>query len=278
MLLECAVADAYGAGFEFHDEALPFNDLSAYRQHPKHTGIRPGMYTDDTAMSIAVAEALLTGKPWTARLLATQFVECFHRDPRAGYAQRFYEFLLVTRTADDFLSNIHPNSERSGAAMRAAPLGWLPTVDQVREYATVQAEVTHKTTKGVDSAVATALMAFHLRIGEHPTEMGRVLDAAVPGYEWSTPYTERVGLAGVDCVRAAVTAVTTSTSLNEILKRVVAQGGDVDTVAAIAVSTASFSPHIRQDLPTHLIDTLENGPFGRDYLIGCDRRLVERFG
>jgi ADP-ribosylglycohydrolase len=161
--------------------------------------------------------------------------------------------------------------------MRAAPLGWLPTTDLVREYATVQAEVTHKTKAGVDSAVAAALMAFHLRHGVRPADVGGVLDAAVPGYNWSIPFTGRVSVAGMDCVRAAVTAVVRSTGLSEMLQWVVNLGGDVDTVAAIAVSAASLSPHIQQDLPQHLLNDVENGPYGREYLTQLDRQLTERF-
>lgn len=35
MLLELAIADAYGAGFEYADEMLVNNDLSQYVEHPR---------------------------------------------------------------------------------------------------------------------------------------------------------------------------------------------------------------------------------------------------
>jgi hypothetical protein len=31
-----------------------------------------------------------------------------------------------------------------------------------------------------------------------------------------------------------------------------------------------------QDLPDHLASRLENGPYGRDYLVALDRRLMAR--
>ena len=48
MLLELAVGDAYGAGFEYVNRQLirQFNDLSRYVKHPRHS-ITPGYYTDD---------------------------------------------------------------------------------------------------------------------------------------------------------------------------------------------------------------------------------------
>jgi len=62
MLLELAIGDAYGAGFEYVDTKmiLPQNNLSGYVKHPRHH-IQPGSYTDDTQMSLAIAEALAAG-------------------------------------------------------------------------------------------------------------------------------------------------------------------------------------------------------------------------
>lgn len=63
MLVELAIGDAYGAGFEYAPAAiLKHNDLSRYIQHPKHN-IRPGQYTDDTQMSLAIAEAIVSADP-----------------------------------------------------------------------------------------------------------------------------------------------------------------------------------------------------------------------
>jgi ADP-ribosylglycohydrolase len=57
LLLELAIGDAYGAGFEFADAQTvrEKNDLSRYVKHPRHR-IQPGSYTDDTQMSLAIAE------------------------------------------------------------------------------------------------------------------------------------------------------------------------------------------------------------------------------
>jgi hypothetical protein len=53
MLLELAIGDAYGAGFEDVDAEMirQQNDLSGYVKHPRHH-IQPGCYTDDTQMSL----------------------------------------------------------------------------------------------------------------------------------------------------------------------------------------------------------------------------------
>lgn len=45
-------------------------------------------------------------------------------------------------------------------------------------------------------------------------------------------------------------------------------------MGAIALAAASCSVEVVQDLPTHLIDGLENGTYGRDYLRQLDRQLM----
>src|SRR5258708_1686589 len=109
------------------------NNLSCYVKHPRHN-IQPGSYTDDTQMSLAIAETIVSGEPWKPTVLAHKFVEVFQRDPREGYATGFYHFLLHVRDGEQFLRNIRPTSEKSGAAMRAAPIGIYPTVAKKYNY------------------------------------------------------------------------------------------------------------------------------------------------
>ena len=126
MLIELAIGDAYGAGFEFVEQQTIelYNNLNGYIKHPHHD-IGPGCYTDDTQMSLAVAEAIVSREPWTPELLATKFVAAFHRDRRFGYAGKFYDFLLQVQDGKEFLEKIHSASDKSGSAMRSAPLAFF---------------------------------------------------------------------------------------------------------------------------------------------------------
>ncbi|MBD2015535.1 ADP-ribosylglycohydrolase family protein [Microcoleus sp. FACHB-53] len=277
MLLELAIGDAYGAGFEYADSELVqrYNDLSRYIQHPRHQ-IKPGCYTDDTQMSLAIAETLVAGEPWTPEVLAHRFVTTFKRDPREGYAGKFYRFLLQVQDGQQFLENIIWTSDKSGAAMRAAPIGILPTIEQVIKATTIQAAITHNTPDGINAAIAAALMShyFIYQLGEKK-ELGKFLETHVLG-EWSKPWQGEVRSKGWMSVRAAITAVIRNDSLSELLKDCIAFTGDVDTVAAIALAAAACSEEITQDLPDHLIDGLENGTYGRDYIIQLDKQLMAR--
>jgi ADP-ribosylglycohydrolase len=275
MLLELAVGDAYGAGFEYApvDWVRRHNTGTSYVSHPRHHG-PPGRYTDDTQMSLAVAEALVAGDPWTPERLADRFVAVFRRDPRPGYSRRFYPILQSAASGADFLARVNPDSDRSGAAMRAAPLGVLPELDEVMERCRLQAAITHNTPDGIHAAVAAALAAHYCLYGLGPKrDLGRFLEAWVPG-TWAEPWHGPVGAQGWMSVRAAVTALGRNDRLSSLLRDCIDFTGDVDTVAAIALAAASGSAEYEQDLPGRLVATLENGPYGRDYLAALDLRLL----
>jgi ADP-ribosyl-[dinitrogen reductase] hydrolase len=275
MLLELAVGDAYGAGFEYvdADTVAAKNDLSQYVRHPRHR-IAPGRYTDDTQMSLAIAEAIVSDAPWTPQTLADGFVRAFKRDPREGYSANFYDFLRDVDSGMQFLARIRPESDKSGAAMRAAPIGVYPTIAAVVARATAQAKLTHDTPDGMRSAVAAALMAHYFLYGLGPkSELGAFIERHIPG-EWAQPWRGKVKSKGPMSVRAAITAIVGNASLSDVLCACIAFTGDVDTVAAIALGVGSCSSELAQDLPDHLVDGLEDGPFGRRYIEALDARLL----
>lgn len=275
MLIELAIGDAYGAGFEYAPDRIvrEHNDLSRYIQHPRH-GIVPGCYTDDAQMSIAIAEAIVDKDPWIPESLAQRFVTAFKRDPREGYASRFYDFLTQVRDGAEFVATIHPYSDKSGAAMRACPIGVYSSVAEVIDRCTLQAALTHNTPDGINAAVAAALMTHYFlhRIGPK-ADLPDFLCSHVPG-PWTTRWKGKVGAQGLMSVHAALTALQANRSMSDILKACVAFTGDVDTVATIALGAGSCSVEIEQDLPEHLLLGLEDGRFGRRYLQQLDDRLM----
>lgn len=275
MMVELAVGDAYGAGFEYAPPAFVarHNTLAGYVQHPTHLGIAPGAYTDDTQMTLAVAELMVSGAAWTPLALADKFVEVFHRDPRDGYAGGFHAFLRSVTSGADFLARIRPDSDKSGAAMRVAPVGLLPTVADVRHHAAVQARVTHDTPGGVGSAEAAALAVHYCHHDLGPVAGVADWVSAQLGTDWARPWQGKVGSKGEMSVRAALTALTSATSQSELLQACVAYTGDVDTVAVIALAAASRTQAVAADLPPVLTDALENGVYGRDHLRELDVSL-----
>lgn len=278
-MLEMAISDAYGAGFEYAGKNFfaKHHDLGAYVSHPKHRQL-PGTYTDDTQMAMAVAELMLERRPLNKEAFADKFVAVFKRDPRKGYSQRFYWLLREVRDGLELLAKIRPVSEKAGAAMRAPPLGLFPCRQTVLELAALNASVTHATAAGIASSQASALLAHYLAYDLGPVKrIGSYLDKHIPGYGWRKPWRGVVGPCGVDAVHAAAEAISRSTSLAELLGRAVNFRGDVDTVAAIAVAAAANSRHFHANLPRVLVENLECGPFGAPYLRALDRRLERAF-
>ena len=158
--------------------------------------------------------------------------------------------------------------------MRAAPLGVLSSESDVIEKATLQARITHDTKDGIDAAVAAALVSHYFLHDIGPrTNIAIWVNERVPG-KWQTPWRGQVGGEGLACVHAAISAIMQHDSLSSILHACIDYGGDVDTVAAIAMGGASHARSITKDLPDVLVTGLENGPFGRDYINALDKKLL----
>ena len=299
-LVTLALGDAFGSAFEYVTPDVIRDHLLKleYRSHPKFKR-PPGTYTDDTQMALAVAELLLDKDPatWTMFDVARAFIGAFMRDPRTGYASNFYKLLhdihlsitsanwppnsegrQLDVAAASFLGKVRPHSNKSGGAMRAAPLGLLPDKDQVRDFAMMQASLTHATRMGMEAAAAAALLThyFYYRVGER-AKVGQWLDNELPGWSWDLPWTRRVESEGYQHVRAAIRALTLAKTQREVLISAIAVGGDVDTVAAIAMPAATFCDDLEADLPANLFDELENGTYGRDYLRDVSRNLRLKF-
>lgn len=288
MLFEACLGDAYGAGWEYVDEAFYLahpNDLSGYVAHPKHK-IGEGRYTDDGESSTAIAEVMMTGPGPHANpfmdeneilpreRIADWFVKAFHREQRLGYAGRYHDFLTSVHTGAEFLARINPQSDKSGAAMRGWVMGLYTTPGQVMKMAAHQARLTHDTPGGIHSAQAAALMThFFAYKVDGRRHLADFITARVAG-PWQNPRTTHVGSSGMDSVHAAVQAVMMHDTMSGILKQCVDFHGDVDTVATIALGAASLSAEIKQDLPQVLIDGLEQGEWGAPYLRRLDSRLL----
>lgn len=281
MLLEGAIGDAYGMGFEYANENIKYNDLSGYVRHPKHS-LYPGQYTDDTQMSIALAELVLSDLDWTPINIANKFVECFKRDWRDGYSRLFQAFLERIESGEQFLAEIKPDSDKSGGAMRASCIGLYPSVNTILDRTTTQCKLTHNTPDGIDAARASSLLSHFMayELGR-PEEAGKFINETLlgkTGHNWDEDYVGKVKSKGWMSVRAAITAIKRNSDLSSLLKDCINFTGDVDTVATIALSAASCSRYYDKNLPQKLYDTLENGKYGKDYLTELDNKLYNKFG
>ena len=285
MLVEIAIGDSYGAAFEYADPVMVkvLNDLSGYRQHPTHKEIKPGCYTDDTQMCLALANLMLCQKKprqWTPKDIAHAFLTRFKNDRRTGYAGGFFKFLDQTSSAEQFLANIRPSSQKSGGAMRAPVIGLFPDPTVVVDTAMFQASITHATQIGTTSAAVAALLVHYFWHRKGPkSEVVDFINQWVPASHgnWGTPYRGSVGSFGWMPVHAAISAIMENNTMSGVLRASVAYTGDVDTSAAIALAAASVCDEIIQDLPDVLFQTLESGKNGMPLLVKADELLEEKF-
>lgn len=279
-----AIGDAFGMKYEFVEHAQDKTDADLTMGfHPKFEEYQRGMYTDDTQMSLGTLELLVEKGPAAVNpdALIWQWLKAFKRDPRVGYSKHMYNVLTEAQNPDDFRAQLDPTrGHTSGAAMRAAPIGLLPDLDQVKKIAEMQARITHDTTTGVNSALAVALSVYYLHNGGKRDDLQGFLNAQI-GADWDAPssgYTEETGN-GLKIVTQALKAVLEAKSYSGLLLSVVNNDAksDTDTICAIAMAIASRCPEIRNDLPASLVNGLESNHFGADYLAAMDMKALKAF-
>jgi ADP-ribosylglycohydrolase len=287
-LLRIGCADAAGAALEFVDSARHRDlvrsvlRLTGYHGHPRHTDHRPGSYTDDTQMSIAVTEVLL-GWDHSSLAFAEGFVAAFQRDPRRGYASGFYNFLCTIRDGSDFLERIKPVSEKIGGGMRAVPLGVIGDPGLLLAISDTQCSTTHGTDIGRFASAVVALMshwAIYHSLSQHSiADCFDFVEAHLGPRAGLWSCIERgTGPGAVGIICSAFNALLGAHTLTEVLRRSISYGGDTDSIAAIAVGIGAHCAFIVDDFPEWMSADLElGGGWGRVFLTELGRRLGDKY-
>jgi len=224
------LGDIIGSPYEF-DRGNKSKDFPLFS--------KKSMFTDDTVMTIAVAEAFLDA-PGDEKILRGRLIQSMrkwgHRYPGAGYGLRFR----------DWLDSGDPQPYRSwgnGSAMRVSSIAWLyDDLDTVRRMARLSAEVTHNHPEGIKGAEATASAIFLARTGSTKIEikayiekqfdydLSRTCDAIRPTYHHVESCQETVP--------EAIAAFLEGDSFEDVIRTAVSLGGDCDTLTCIAGSIA----------------------------------------
>lgn len=278
MLLEIAIGDAYGASFEFAPREFidAFNNLDGYLTNPVFGAIGNGRYTDDAQMSLALAEHILDGERFEHENLADRFFHTFKRDPRAGYSGVFYKILMSSNSTDEMLARLGGDGQGSGAAMRAVPLGVFSDISRIKELSDIQARVTHNSDHGIVSSRAVSLAShfFIYNLGQ-PLEVLQFLNREVGIIDWGNWDGGEAENKGIPAALAAINIAARTSSYEEVLQRSVALGGDVDTIAAVAMGLATHSRYHSKHVPQPLLDGLEQDHYGAAYLRQVGEELTQ---
>ncbi len=225
------LGDMIGAPYEFDGE-------NRTKDFPLFCG--SSRFTDDSVMTIAVAEALLDSRFLEDGAIRDALVRSMRkwgaRYPRAGYGRRFRRWL---REKDPKPYGSYGN----GSAMRVSAAGWLfDTLEETREKARLTAEVTHNHPEGIKGAEATACAIFLARTGSSKDEIRDYIVREF-GYDLSRTCDRiRTGNRYVESCQAtvpeAVTAFLEGEGFEDVIRTAVSLGGDCDTLACIAGSIA----------------------------------------
>lgn len=284
MLVEIAIGDAYGAPFEFASKEFikKNNKLSTYVD--SHRGVAPangiGYYTDDTQMSIAIIEHMLDDSKVSAEYYIKYFKKAYKRNPIGGYSKRI-KSALESSDYNKFLE-YNGNYKSNGSVMRAIPIGLYDNIDEVIHRTISHVSASHSSPFSMDGACAISLTShyFYHEIGEKKNliewlssilgkyKMHSILDSWHKGPVECDAY---------QTVSAVLKSILVSNSMRTILKGNINFSGDVDSVAALCMGLSSICIEINKDLPIFLYEDLQNGKFGKDYLLKLDNLLISKF-
>ncbi|MBS0266355.1 MAG: ADP-ribosylglycohydrolase family protein [Planctomycetes bacterium] len=223
-------------------------------------------FTDDTVLTVAVAERCLRGGDYV-----DLFHECFHAYPRAGYGGTFCRWALQ-RLREPY------NSWGNGSAMRVSPVGTVcDSLEQVLAEAQASAAVTHNHPEGIRGAQATAAAVYLARIGTGKPEIKTYLEREF-GYNLSETledirqrYTFDVSCQG--SVPQSIIAFLESTSFEDAIRNAISLGGDADTMACIAGGIAeAWYGGVPADIEREVLQKLD------ERLRGVVTEFTERFG
>ena len=189
-------------------------------------------FTDDTVLTIATAEAILTGEPYER-----VYRKWGRRYPNAGYGGTFRQWL----TFDDAGPY---GSWGNGSAMRVSPIGFaFDTEEEVLGEAERSAAVTHDHPEGIKGAQAAALAVHLARAGTPKVEIRRSIvrrfdyDLSRDIEDIRATYTFDVSCQG--SVPEALIAFLSTDNLESAVRAAISLGGDADTQAAIAGAAAA---------------------------------------
>lgn len=150
-MLGALAGDIIASAYEYKTEKLPYNfNMFAKRSH----------FTDDTILTIATAESILTGEPFRNTIK-----KYFLLYPNLSYDGYLLGWLLSPKPQpyDEYGSRV---------ASRISPFGWAyNTLGNVLEMSRNNAEITHYHREGIKGAQAVAGTVFLARTGASKAEI-----------------------------------------------------------------------------------------------------------
>ena len=234
-MLGAIIGDTVGSIYEFGN--IKTTDFPLFSERSE--------FTDDSVMSVAVADWLLRDKNHTHKELEASMVRFAnqYRNPKGGYGWSFYQWLFSGRERKPY------NSWGNGSAMRVSAVGWaFETLEETLRVAEISASITHNHPEGIKGAQAVAAAIFLARDGKTRAEIKEYVETRF-GYDLSRTCDEIRPDYDFDescqgTVPEAIIAFLDSTDFESAVRLAVSLGGDSDTLACITggIAEAFYGP------------------------------------
>jgi ADP-ribosylglycohydrolase/uncharacterized protein (DUF1810 family) len=215
------------------DSVYEFNNTKDYNFHMVTPRSR---FTDDTVMTLAVAEWLTEDKTHSESYLIKCMQELGRKYPNVGYGGTFRRW-LYRKNPKTY------NSWGNGSAMRVSPVGYFAhNLGETMELAKTSAEVTHHHPEGIKGAQAIASAIYLARQGKAKKDiqqyvsdtfdydLNRTIDLIRPAYTFD--------VSCMGSVPEAIIAFLDGNDFEDTIRKAVSIGGDSDTFGAMAGSIA----------------------------------------
>ena len=228
LLMSAVIGDIAGSIYEFNPHKSTDIDLQNDRMD----------YTDDTIMTIAVADWIINDKKHSKKGLVTRMQEWGRKypNPMGAYGGMFSQWLTSDKPKPY-------NSWGNGAAMRVAAVGFaFSTLEETLNVAKKSAEVTHNHPEGVKGAQATAAAIFMARKGCSKEDIRRYISENF-GYDLNRTCDDIRPTYSFDgscqgTVPESIIAFLDSKDYEDALRLCISLGGDADTMGAITGAIA----------------------------------------
>lgn len=225
-MLGAIAGDIAGSTYEWSD--IRYMDIHVFA---------PGShFTDDTVMTIAIAEWIETDTALRKDTLIQLLRKWGNRYPNAGYGKLFSRWLIS--------DNPEPyNSFGNGSAMRVSPIGWAcDTIESTIDIAGKSASVTHNHPEGIKGAQAIASAVF---LAKRHYSKDDIRDFITARFGYSLNRTcddiRTHQTCDATCMRSvpeAITAFLESRDFESTIRTAISLGGDTDTLACMAGAIA----------------------------------------
>ncbi len=233
-MLGAIAGDIIGSAYEFNP--FPNAKSELFR--------RGANFTDDTDLTIAVADCILNNRDFAQTLK-----QYGRKYPLAGYGAGFSLWLMS--------GSLKPyNSFGNGSAMRVSPVGFaFDSEEDVLDVAKKSAEVTHNHPEGIKGAQAIAMAIFLARKYQDKEVIKKYTEEKF-SYKLNNKFNILNRLCNFDStckgtVPLAITAFLESNSYEDTIGKALMFGGDTDTICALAGGIAQA---YYKNIPDYIVE------------------------